>query len=614
MGEVKTKCLIALKLFFTIFDLYFFGRVMFIIYNWADLEISDIRTFILILLNGARFDISAILFTNIVLTPFFLIPRAWYKNVYLFQIFKYTFFVVNGCFIILNSIDIVYYPFVQKRMQSDTFLFITGDKGDELYKLIPTFILEYWWVWGIMFLFLYVGYKMTNPLFLNFSRNPAIKSGWFYHFAFIVGLVSFFIIGSRGGMQLRPIGVIQATDVAGVVNSASVLNTPFSILKTWENYTLEKIEFFEPSEISDCESGIYQDFIGDTLSLKPNIVIIMVESLSKSYLEKFGGPVALPFLDSLMDESLVFTNAFANARESVQGVPAVCASIPSMMDDAFIFSKYATNKINSIPSVLKNSGYTSSFFHAGTTGTMGFDAFCSMASVDYYYGKEDYPDQGDHDGGWGIWDHKFFPFMVNKLSEISQPFFTCVLTMNPHSPFRIPEEFKNKYHVEGQPVESCLRYEDHALSIFFQNAKNQAWYPNTLFIITADHTGPRITEGTKMDDFRIPIIFFTPKSDSIGINNKVIGQIDIMPTVLNIVKNEIPYFSMGKNIFESSCKEGTIVFHSGIYHYIDDTYYIQYSGKDVIGMYLWKKIYLQRKRRSKRSIICTLGSNATLFR
>src|SRR5690606_3286191 len=101
-----------------------------------------------------------------------------------------------------------------------------------------------------------------------------------------------------------------------------------------------------------------------------------------------------PFLDSLTGHSLSFTYSFSNGRKSIDGLPSVVSSIPSLGVPYFL-SPYSGNRINSLASLLKEKGYHSSFFHGAPNGSMGFEAFMNIAGFEAYYGLSEYGDD-DH--------------------------------------------------------------------------------------------------------------------------------------------------------------------------------------------------------------------------
>ncbi len=570
--------------------IYTLMRLAFIGYNVTDFDTPTQYTFIKTIANGSRFDLSAILLTNILFTILWLLPLGkWWSSKYYQQTLKLVFVVVNSFFILINVIDIVYYPFVKKRMQKDVFLFFTGDKGDEAYTLLPAFLQQYWYMWLFMVGLFFLIFKFYN-IITNKIKHVTLRFSWPYLGIFLM-LIGLELIGIRGGLQLRPLAVIDASQGTSIQNIPFVLNSPFSLLRTWGKKSLDEKHFFDESQFNHCENPLkYIQSTKDPKDNKPNVVIIMVESLSKEYLSWYKGTGNTPFLDSLIGSSYVFNNGFANARESVQGVPAVLASIPAWMDEAFIFSKYGSNHFNSIASLTKPFGYKSYFFHGAARGTMGFYSFTSLAGFDGYYSKEDYPDQRHFDGSWGIWDHYFLPFMVDKLSSFSQPFVAGLLTLNTHHPFKTPPDFHVKHPNEQYPILNSLQYADACLRTFFKEAARQSWFQNTLFVITADHTGPKTVDvRSALDDYRIPIIFYRPDNSLIGSTDTILSQIDLMPTLISMMGLSTEVFSFGQNALDDQCLHYHIDYKSGIYQYADNQYCLHFDGTKTIGVFDWQK-------------------------
>ncbi len=577
-------------LYLMIFVIYTVLRIVFIIYNWSDFDATVPFTFAKVLVSGWRFDLSAIMLSNLVFTLLWILPIGKYWTAKPYQLLlKLLFLGVNSFFILLNAIDIVYYPFVKKRMQRDALLFFNGEKGNESYTILPVFIAQFWYIWLIMFASIFFLFKYHKVILKSVNGN-FIKISWAYFLFFIV-VMGMQMIGVRGGLQLRPLAVIDASQSTGVKNIPFVLNSTFSMMRTWSKKSLEAKQYFDQSEITGCDSPI-KEIKSDSIHTRmgENIVIIMVESLSKEYLSWYKGTGHTPFLDSLMGHSLVFDNGFANARESVQGIPAVLASIPAWVDEPFIFSKYGTNKFNSIASITKPYGYQSYFHHGSARGTMGFLSFSNLAAFDRYYGREDYPDQSHFDGSWGIWDHHYLPYVARDLSSKPTPFVSTILTINTHHPFNIPNSYKVPYPDTQHPILNTLQYTDYSLKLFFDYAATQSWFKNTIFVITADHTGP-MTVATKstLEDYQVPIIFYRSDNSLRGISATIINQIDIMPTLLSMIGIEETIYSHGKNIFDNTCKNAHIDYRSGIYQYADEQYCIQFDGMQTIGIFEWQK-------------------------
>jgi phosphoglycerol transferase MdoB-like AlkP superfamily enzyme len=314
---------------------------------------------------------------------------------------------------------------------------------------------------------------------------------------------------------------------------------------------------------------------------KKNVVIIIVESLSREFMGKLNPfPGFTPFLDSLSEHSLLCTNAFANGTRSMEALPAILASIPNLMDDSYIFSVYQANQINSIGSILRTEGYSTSFFHGGTNGTMGFDSFIKMAGFDEYYGRREYNNDNDYDGMWGIYDEEYLQYVARTLQGKTMPFCAAIFTLSSHHPYNVPPKHANDFQVGTLPIHRSIRYTDYALKQFFQTASNMPWYKNTVFVITGDHTPAEVQHPfyqTRVGLYALPIIIFEPNSSLKGFYPGVVQHIDIMPSILDYLHYSDPYIAFGKSIFDTTRERFSMNLLNDVYQLVGDTYVLQYS-------------------------------------
>lgn len=569
---------------------YTLCRIFFVLFNLKELDIPTFNSFATILWHGLRFDVAAIAVTNSLFIILFFLPVKLATNKLYQLVLKVIFIIINSFCIIANLMDVAYFPFVHKRSQADALLFFNGQKGNDFFRLIPTFLAQYWYLLFIVGLLIYLLYFFYKKIIINsnLKNTLTIKHYSLRAIVFLMA-IGITIIAIRGGFQTKPLDIIHASEVVSAKNIAAVINTPFSIIKTVDKKSLEEKIYFPTSVLSELNNGIHLPPSNHSFT-KKNVVIIILESVSKRHIHYFGSKAATPFLDSLFNQSLVFTNAFANAKESIQGIPAILSSIPSLQTDPFIFSSYASNKITSLPEVLKAEGYTTSFFHGGFNGTMGFNSYAKLAAFDNYYGMNEYNNSKDYDGKWGIWDEPFLQFTSQKISETKEPFMASIFTLNTHHPFQIPQKYSHKFNKHQEPFLNCIEYLDFALQQFFNISKNKPWFNNTLFVITADHTAPLLKNETTtlMDDFRIPLVFFQQNNHDLkGITNSIANQIDILPSVLANLNYNKPYFSFGNNLFSNSTIKNAIQFTGNIYQYIDSTNFYQFNGEQGIAFYNW---------------------------
>lgn len=555
MGEttwwlVYKKVIIQLLLLLLIFQGI---RLLFVGINYQYFPELSIMQYLRLVVHSLRFDLSAVISVNLLyiflsFIPFSFVSKTWYQQ------------ILNGLFVITNSIsfmfelaDIGYFPFVRKRMTAEVFHLI-GRKSDFI-DLLPSYLKEFWYVPLAALIFIagliYLNHKVLDR-FKHIRIHFSIKTLLF----FIVSIgISTVII--RGGLQLKPMMNNNALLVASNDHVPIVLNTSFSILHTLEQEKLEILNDYTDSDLME----MYHPIKNYSRSSKPrtcNVVMIILESFGRQYTGIGGRKSYTPFLDSLMKESLVFSNAFANGHRSADGIPACIGGVPAFMNEAFTTSPYAGNKLDALPFLLKQSGYSSSFFHGGTNGTMSFDIYASNAGFDRYVGRTEYNHDQDYDGTWGIWDEPFLQYYANELGKERQPFFSTIFTLSSHEPFKIPEKYNHEPFASYQGIYRGISYSDMALKIFFQTARAQPWFKNTLFVITADHnflanvdTAGFYNNGLGL--YAVPVLFFNPSDRSlISENHKPMQQIDLLPTILDYLHYPYKFYAYGNSAFDSS--------------------------------------------------------------
>ena len=192
----------------------------------------------------------------------------------------------------------------------------------------------------------------------SFSRQIPILN-WFI-FLLILTLAT---LGIRGGTQRVPIDVVNAGSMTKMDEIPLVLNTPFTLIKSFEQKALAVLNYYEPAELERAYSPFHQ--YPSTQKKRDNVVVLILESFGKEYTGIGNALSVTPFLDSLMNYGLVFTNAFSNGTKSIEGIPAILSSLPSLMPNPFINSLYANNQQSSLATLLGEEGYESSFFHGG---------------------------------------------------------------------------------------------------------------------------------------------------------------------------------------------------------------------------------------------------------
>ena len=505
---------------------------------------------------GLQFDavsIAYLLGLFFVVLPF--IKKGWSKNL------AVAFYILMlGVMNLLNCVDAEFFKFTARRSTDD--LFEYAFLSDDIFNIGPNLLSHFWYLLVIFIFIMLVALWLFMKLFKTENSNVKL---WLKGLALIpTALV--IVLAARGGLRPIPLTIIDAGMTEAPHLNAVVLSTPFTILKTWGKPELDRYEF-PADETVDLNPIIKPDSTEFTGRLKgKNVVLIIMESFETEYIKALNGLDIgyTPFVDSLCSIGLVFEKGYANGHRSIEGIPAVVSSTPTLMYEPYTTSRYAGNNINSLANLLGKKGYYSTFMHAGNKNSMNFESFAGQADYDLFYDRNDYPFPDEHyDGFWGISDHYFLNHCVVKFTEFKKPFFSTIFTLSSHHPYSLPKQHQNKYPKGTLPIHESLGYADQALRQFFESASKTEWFKNTLFVITADHTSlsehPQFQ--TKLGSLRIPIVFYAPSDSTIsGRFQQVVQQADIMPTVLDLLGYDQPFFSLGVNAFDATAEHTAIAF------------------------------------------------------
>jgi phosphoglycerol transferase MdoB-like AlkP superfamily enzyme len=552
--------------------IYTLCRVCFFIYNYTYFREASVTSTLQAFLSGIRFDLSVVFMVNLPfillsLIPVTLITRPGYQ-----KFLKVLFLIVNTPLLFVNLVDIEFFRFTGKR---STFEHLIGLQKDILDQG-PQLAQNYWPV-------LLGGIALVALLSWLYPRSENPSGGrlkLYLAAPLLIGFLASSILIIRGGLQLKPLRPNHAFTLSPNILGNLVLNTPFSLIATANIPPVQRVQFFtDQTELARLVKKINnRKSIAD--KGKDNVVILICESFASEY-SGLGNDYQgfTPFLDSLAQQGVWMKNAYANGRTSIEALPSILASIPSLMSEPYITSAYQTNEVVGLGNILQKEGYHTSFFHGGKNGTMGFDVFAHNAGFSEYYGKNEYPDQDkDYDGNWGIFDEPFLQFFANKLSTFKQPFVSGVFTLSSHPPYTIPDQYKGKFPKGDLPIHECVAYSDHSIRKFFETAKKQPWYSNTLFVITADHTqmSSRPEYSNELGAYDVPLILFHPsKSITVPDRERICQHVDILPTILDFLNIDNPRSNhFGTSIFSTNDEGYALTFSNGSYNLIKKDLYL----------------------------------------
>ena len=586
---------------------FMLSRVVFFAENWSTFAPYMSWPLFKSMMHGALvFDTSALLYINALYLVLMLLPFHIKERPGFHKGLKWLFVITNAVGLAMNLMDSVYFQYTGRRSTVSVFSEFSAEGN--ITSIILTEFVNHWYLVLAFVAMVFILWRCyTKP------RLEVYRFGSHYYLSQLIALlvmIPLAIVGIRGSVTAgtRPMTISNANQfVNRPVEASVVLNTPFSMIRSVGKKAFVTPDYMPTGQMETTYSPIHNHPVVDTYSHPgKNVVILIVESMGKEYIGSLnpdldGGRYKgyMPFIDSLLTQSVTFKYSFANGRISMDAMPSILSGLP-MMVEPFFLTPASLNDVDGISSILGREGYSSAFFHGGHNISMGFSAYAHSIGYERYYGLDEYcksPKYGgmdDFDGKWAIWDEPFLQFTLDTIDTMKQPFLATVFTASSHHPYNVPDRYRDSLKNEGgQPIHKCVRYTDLALRRFFERASREPWYQNTIFVLVADHTNQSSHDVYKTDLglYSIPIIFFTPDGSLQPRldENAIAQQTDITPTLLHLLGYNKPYLAFGNDLL-SGDMDNTWAFsyNGGIYQLVKGDLMLQFDGDKTTAVYRFK--------------------------
>ncbi|EHQ30148.1 LTA synthase family protein [Mucilaginibacter paludis] len=418
---------------------------------------------------------------------------------------------------------------------------------------------------SIGLLMLALGIIIAEKVIQYKYEAPERKNSFKIIFSALLLAINFLVI--RGGLQATPINQSMAYFSSKQILNQSALNTEWNLFDNiFENLKASHNPYlYFDSQFADSLSrSSYQEKADTTLHIlntkRPNIVIIQLESFTADVIESLGGEKGVcPHFEDFIKKGVLFDSTYAAGDRTDKGIVAILSAFPSQATRTIITDNTKQEKLPALSAALKNAGYHTSYFYGGEVEYMNFKSYMLSHGIDHITGEGNF-DRSQVDSKWGVNDGTLLDAHIRYLNTETKPFFSLVETLTNHEPFDMP----GKRHFPGDSVTNQFRstafYTDSCLNAYFEHAKLQPWYKNTLFVLVADHGHrlPRNTSESYMPaKYHIPLLFVggAIKDQYHGLKiHKLGGQTDIAATVLGQLNLPYNQFKWSKDLLNPGSK------------------------------------------------------------
>jgi len=450
----------------------------------------------------------------------------------------------------------------------------------------------FWNEFGVKYNFIAVNYLIyTNEVIGNIMQSyPVIPL--FSALFLITGIVTYFILKNSKNfineiptlsekikftvlyLGLFSVSLIAIPTFAKTENSKNIFvnelqsNGLYKFYLAFENNKLDYFKFYKTLPEKEAFSVLKQQFptiteentkqtiSSDSVENHKNVVLITIESLSADFMKSYGNEQNItPFLDSLSQKSLQFTNLYAAGNRTVRGLEAVTLCLPPTAGESVVKREDNKNKF-STGFVFKQKGYDVKFMYGGDAFFDNMQDFYSGNGYTIVDQSSFSPEEITFSNVWGVCDEDMYNKAVkvmNAEAKENKPFFNHIMTVSNHRPFTYPN---NKIDIPGdiKSRDGGVKYTDFALRKFFEMASKQSWFKNTVFVIVADHCASSAGKTQlPLDKYRIPAFIYNSdlKPEKC---NKLMSQIDLMPTLFGLLHFDYESKFFGQDVLKPDYK------------------------------------------------------------
>ncbi|MCX6296940.1 MAG: LTA synthase family protein [Bacteroidetes bacterium] len=437
------------------------------------------------------------------------------------------------------------------------------------YMLYPkealTFI-SFWQVTSLISLFIF--FSFIGIVFYNkfIKNNPSTNKNSKKLVIELLIIPVFLFTAARGGIQLSPINESSSYYSNIQVNNMIATNNIWYLAHS----IIEAGDERNPYAYSDIKNakkitaGLFKTSSEKTPNIlkitKPNIVFIVLESWTADIIKRLGGEENVtPHFDEISKDGLLFTQMYGSGFRTEQGLVSIFSGFPAQPNNSIITTPSKSEKLPSISIELAKKGYQFSFYYGGEIEFANMKSYLLNSNFEKIIDKKDFR-KDQLNSKWGAHDEFVFEKQLDGLKNEKEPFCSVVLTLSSHEPFEVTMNTPFNGSEESERFKKAAYYSDDCLFKYFENAKKQAWYKNTIFILVADH-GHRLPKNRDMnmpEGRRISaLITGGALLDSLRGKtvNKICNQNDIAATLLEQLHMDHSDFVWSKDVFNPETQE-----------------------------------------------------------
>ncbi|WP_166359158.1 LTA synthase family protein [Pseudomonas akapageensis] len=561
-------------------------RLALLVYNREMIGQTPASTFFEAFTNGLRFDLRLVVYFIIPLILALFSARAMAARGF----FRFWLTIASSLALFLGLMEMDFYREFHQRLNGLVFQYVKEDPKTVMSMLWYGFpVARYLLAWAVGTWLLSLAFKgidrLTRPNgnYASAVAGSRVVAPWYARIVILVVCLLIAVVAARGTLRQGPPlrwGDAYTTE-SNFANQLG-LNGTLSLATAARNRMSEQRDniwkaTLPPAEaqqtvrdmlltpndklVDSDEAAIRRDYLPpaqNTLPIK-NVVVILIESFAGHSVGALGSDANItPYFDKLAKEGLLFDKFFSNGTHTHQGMFATMACFPNLPGFEYLMqTPEGSHKLSGLPALLSPRGYDDVYVYNGDFAWDNQSGFFSNQGMTNFIGRNDYVNPVFSDPTWGVSDQDMFDRGAEELAKRQgdKPFYALLQTLSNHTPYALPKDLPvERVTGHGTLDEhlTAMRYTDWALGQFFEKARKQPYFKDTLFVVLGDHGFGNNKQITEMDlgRFNVPLLLIGPGiQEKFGARNHTVGtQIDVVPTIMGRLGGEVRHQCWGRDL------------------------------------------------------------------
>ncbi|MFJ2539107.1 MULTISPECIES: LTA synthase family protein [unclassified Pseudomonas] len=561
-------------------------RLALLVYNREMILDTPVSTFLEAFVNGLRFDLRLVVYVCVPLVLALFSARAMAARGF----FRLWLTLASSIALFLGLMEMDFYREFHQRLNGLVFQYVKEDPKTVMSMLWYGFpVVRYLLAWGVGTVILTLAFKgadrATRPRgpFSGGSVSTRQVAPWYTRLAVFVVCLLICVVAARGTLRQGPPlrwGDVYTTN-SNFANQLG-LNGTLSLIAAakdrmgedrnniWKatlpqeqaQKVVREMLVMPDDKLVDADiAAVRRDYMppaDKTLPIK-NVVVILMESMAGHSVGALGAPGNItPYLDKLSKEGLLFDRFFSNGTHTHQGMFATMACFPNLPGFEYLMqTPEGSHKLSGLPQLLSARKFDDVYVYNGDFAWDNQSGFFSNQGMTNFVGRNDFVNPVFSDPTWGVSDQDMFDRGLQELKarENGKPFYALLQTLSNHTPYALPTPLPVERVTDRGSLNehlTAMRYSDWALGQFFEKARKEPYFKETLFVIVGDHGFGNERQITEMDlgRFYVPMLMIAPGiQEKFGTRDHTVGtQIDIVPTIMGRLGGEVRHQCWGRDL------------------------------------------------------------------